>query len=260
MNKPICFVIQEYDDGGFFDELYDLVIEAAAKEADYIPQRADKILGVNPPMVKIEEALNKSGLCLAEVTNNNPNVFLEIGWAIGLGKPYFILWDKKQRPDGLPFDISHSAGLPYDSSKKGWQKDLKERIIKNLLHELPNLKPEKKQKANDNNFLMSEVESSILAALLKAESKNQKIGVASLSSLITALGYSDIEYTVAVKKLLREYLIDRTYNGNGDVVCYYYIKTHGHAVIEQKYEHLKPIIAELPDDYSRFAPANAYRF
>ncbi len=90
MPQPICFIIQQFS-GGFYDELYDDVIEIAVKESNALCFRADKILGTKPPLEKIRSSIREATICIAEVTPNNLNVFYEVGWADALEKPTFIL-------------------------------------------------------------------------------------------------------------------------------------------------------------------------
>lgn len=44
-NKPTCFVIQQFDDGGMFDKRYQETIRPALIAAEVEPLRADAILG-----------------------------------------------------------------------------------------------------------------------------------------------------------------------------------------------------------------------
>lgn len=137
MTKPVCFIIQEF--GGIYDDLYDDVIEIAVKEANALCVRADKILGAKPPLEKIKSSIEKdAAICIAEVSEDNANVFFEVGWAFAVGKPILVLWDKVKRPEGLPFDIHNKAGIPYDSSKPGWRKELRGRLVENIVFELTN--------------------------------------------------------------------------------------------------------------------------
>ncbi len=159
MANPVCFVIQKFDDGGFFDDLYDDVIEIAVKNSNALCLRSDKILGAKPQLEKIKSSIDNAAVCIAEVTLDNPNVFFEAGWAFALKKPIFVLWDKSQRPEGLPFDIHNKAGIPYDSSKNGWRKELREKLVENITFELTH-SPEEKNLASSitiaellNNYL-----------------------------------------------------------------------------------------------------------
>ena len=139
-----CFVIQPFDKGEY-DELYDDVIEIAVKDADAICLRSDKILGATPPLDKIRDSIEKASVCIAEVTENNPNVYFEAGWAFAHSRPILVLWDILKRPEGLPFDIHGNAGIPYDSSKQGWRKELRATLTENIKSELRQLSEIKPQ-------------------------------------------------------------------------------------------------------------------
>ena len=71
--KPTCFVIQSFD-GGKYDRRYSETIKPALIKAEVDPQRADEILGLNPVIDKIETAIESASICIAEVSEDNPNV------------------------------------------------------------------------------------------------------------------------------------------------------------------------------------------
>src|SRR5271155_2437694 len=114
-----CFVIQPFDKGTY-DELYDDVIAISVKDADAICLRADKILGATPPLDKIRDSIENASVCIAEISEDRPNVFFEAGWAYARKKPIIILWDTSKRIGALPFDIQGNAGISYNSSEHGW--------------------------------------------------------------------------------------------------------------------------------------------
>lgn len=136
----ICFVIQEFDDGGTFDRRYKDVIAPAIQSAKAKPLRADDILGLNPIIEKIEKAIQDSDICIAEVSTDNPNVWMELGYALALSKPTIIICDKGKR-NKLPFDVQHrpvifySSESPSDFDELG--KKLKTFILNELVGNLP---------------------------------------------------------------------------------------------------------------------------
>ncbi len=144
MTNPICFVMQEFDNGKFFDSLYNDVIKIAAKDAGAYCRRADEILGAKPPLEKIKSSIDNAAVCIAEVTSNNPNVFFELGWAFARERPTFVLWDKSKLPKGLPFNIHGEAGIPYNSKKNGWREDLRKKLLDNIVFELNQALEQKK--------------------------------------------------------------------------------------------------------------------
>lgn len=135
MSKSICFVIQQYSD--VYDDLYNDVIEIAVKEAQAECIRAKDILGAAEPLHKIKSTIEEAAVCIAEVSEDNANVFFEVGYALALNRPTFILWDSgKRSAKGLPFDIHGLAGIPYDSTKFGWRKELREKLVANIIYQL----------------------------------------------------------------------------------------------------------------------------
>ena len=134
-SKPTCFVIQEFDDGGKFDKRYEETIEPALKQAEVLPLRADKILGLQPVIQKIEKAIREASICVAEVSTANPNVWLELGYALAINRPVVILCDKQIR-DKLPFDIQHRPVIFYRADSRSGYEELESRIKENVKNEL----------------------------------------------------------------------------------------------------------------------------
>ncbi len=132
--KPTCFVIQSFD-GGKYDRRYKETIRPALYKADVEPQRADEILGLNPVIDKIESAIESASICIAEVSEDNPNVWLELGYALALDRPTVILCDKSKRQK-LPFDIQHRPIIFYRTDSRSGYEELETSIIKWINNEL----------------------------------------------------------------------------------------------------------------------------
>ena len=73
-----CFVIQPFDNDKY-DRRYTDVFAPAISRAGLEPYRVDKDLGVKIPIVDIEKGIAESSLCFAEISNDNPNVWYELG-------------------------------------------------------------------------------------------------------------------------------------------------------------------------------------
>jgi len=132
--KPTCFVIQSFD-SGMYDRRYKETIRPALIKADVDPQRADEILGLNPVIDKIETAIESASICIAEVSEDNPNVWLELGYALALDRPTVILCDKSKRQK-LPFDIQHRPIIFYRTDSRSGYEELETNIIKWIKNEL----------------------------------------------------------------------------------------------------------------------------
>jgi len=133
-NKPTCFVIQSFD-GSTYDRRYKETIRPALIKAEVEPQRADEILGLNPVIDKIEAAIGSASICIAEVSEDNPNVWLELGYALALDRPTVILCDQSKRKK-LPFDIQHRPIIFYRTDSRSGYDELESNIIKWIRNEL----------------------------------------------------------------------------------------------------------------------------
>lgn len=105
-------------DGGAYDRRYVETFSPAIQKGGATPLRADKILGSKPIIDKIEGAIRGATIAFAEISEDNPNVFIELGYALDLGIPLVIACDRAKRTS-LPFDISHRPVLFYKTESQG---------------------------------------------------------------------------------------------------------------------------------------------
>lgn len=80
-----CFVIQPFDKDKFDKRFID-VYKPAIEAAGLVAYRVDNDLGARVPIEQIENNIRDSVLCFAEITNDNPNVWYELGFAFASGK------------------------------------------------------------------------------------------------------------------------------------------------------------------------------
>lgn len=106
-----CFVMQPFD-GGPFDRRYKDVFEPAIKAAGLESYRVDQDPKVSIPIQDIEQGIRDSKICLAEITEDNPNVWFELGYAIACGKEVVLICSA-QRGTKFPFDIQHRTIISY---------------------------------------------------------------------------------------------------------------------------------------------------
>lgn len=116
MDKKTCFVVsvigkENSNERIHADNVFNHIIQPAlANEFDVT--RADKIYHADKIDNKIFSSLKSSDLVVADLTGKNPNVFLEIGYRMALGKPIIFLVQKNSDP--LPFDIQSINICHYD--------------------------------------------------------------------------------------------------------------------------------------------------
>jgi len=68
-----CFVIQPFD-GGAYDKRYKDVYAPAIVAAGYEPYRVDHDASVSVPIESIEAGIRNAMVCLADISEENPNV------------------------------------------------------------------------------------------------------------------------------------------------------------------------------------------
>lgn len=211
--KPVCFVIQAFDSGKF-DRRYIETIKPALIKADVDPQRADEILGLNPVIEKIEKAIESAAICIAEVSEDNPNVWLELGYALALDRPTVILCDRTARPK-LPFDIQHRPIIFYRTDSRSGFDELERDIIKFVKNQLGNerriaktytLKP-----GSETSTDLEKYEVSILATAFAAwPTPVGSISHWDLEKKLQKEGFTDVGLALGISKLIgRGYLLER---------------------------------------------------
>ncbi len=146
-----CFIIQPLTDE--YKKRCDDTYKPAIEEAELNPYRADEDLDPKKLIIeKIHEGIINSKFCLAEISEDNPNVWYEIGFADGHKIPIvFICQDGKREQNKLPFDLNQRDVHFYKTNQGDWEA-LQEKITKILLNE-PTVKQKpatkKKEEAHD---------------------------------------------------------------------------------------------------------------
>jgi hypothetical protein len=84
-------------------------------------QRADEIQGNDEIMEDVWEAIWKCGIIVADLTDDNANVFYEVGIADTLGKEVVFI-AQRGRVGLPPFDVSARRVIFYDNDSGGRKK------------------------------------------------------------------------------------------------------------------------------------------
>jgi hypothetical protein len=92
--------------------------------------RVDEVLHASSIIEDIEGLIAQADLVIAEITENNANVFYEAGYAFALNKPVLLLANRGRAKD-LPFDLLGKRCLFYVDSpagRKAAAADLRRRV------------------------------------------------------------------------------------------------------------------------------------
>ncbi len=253
-SKPSCFVIQQFDEGGTYDKRYTETIYPALIAAGVSPKRSDQILGLQPIIEKIQQAIEDASICVAEVSTDNPNVWLELGYALSLNRPTVILCDKALRQK-LPFDISHRPVIFYRTDSKSGFEELEEKIVVNVKNELEKdnrifKAPVLKGGAHSLEDLKDH-EVAVLSTLLALwTTPNSGATNWDLDQKLTSLGFRDIAIGLGVTSLLEKGYIqvkDFDSYGNSHETKLYQILPTGIKWLQNHEDKLE--LKSKPDNY-----------
>jgi hypothetical protein len=120
--KPHVFVAMPFTEE--MDDIYYYGIHAPVNAAGYLCERADLTAFTGDILERIKSRIETATLVIAELTTANSNVFLEVGYAWGKGRPTILL---TQGTDKLPFDVRGQRCLVYKRIR-----DLEETLTKEL--------------------------------------------------------------------------------------------------------------------------------
>ena len=105
-----AFVIMPFDQK--YDDLYKIGIKETINSEDLIAYRLDEQIIDEGMLERIYNEIQSADFLIADLTERNPNVFYELGYAHGIGKRTILL---TQNADNIPFDLKHKRHIVYDS-------------------------------------------------------------------------------------------------------------------------------------------------
>ena len=115
-----------------YDTVYKNVIVPTIQDMNLTIKRGDQFSSVNGQIIsEVWAAINACRLVIVETSQENANVYYELGIAHTLGKPAILITQGKDIED-FPFDIRHLRFIVYENTIAGGEKleaDLKQSII-----------------------------------------------------------------------------------------------------------------------------------
>ncbi len=122
-SQIFAFILMPFDKK--FDDIYNLGIKSAAVEANILAERVDEQFYEENMLDRIYNQIELSDFIVADMTDKNPNVFYEVGYAHAKGKICILL---TQKADDIPFDLKHHRHIVYGDSISHLKKQLKKEI------------------------------------------------------------------------------------------------------------------------------------
>jgi len=85
-------------------------IRTACEKADAYCERVDEQFYQESILQRVYNQIAKADLIVADMTERNPNVFYEVGYAHALGKDVILI---TQKIEDIPFDLKHYPHIAY---------------------------------------------------------------------------------------------------------------------------------------------------
>jgi len=106
--KPFVFVLMPFSDE--FSDIYELGIRAACDDAGAYCERVDKQIFTESILARIYNQIAKADIIVADMSDRNPNVFYETGYAHALNKQVILL---TKDSNDIPFDLKLYPHIVY---------------------------------------------------------------------------------------------------------------------------------------------------
>jgi len=203
-----CFVIQPFDKGNY-DKRFKDVFEPGILKAGLTPYRVDNDPSVRVPIEDIERGIRESAIVFAEITEDNPNVWYELGYAFACGKDVVMVCAEDKRGK-FPFDIQHRLIITYKTGSKSDFELLEEGIttkIKALVQTSKQVMTLSVTPVVETEGLKSH-EIAILIILMENQiTAEDVVSMHYLKDLMNKAGYTDLATSVGSRTLLKKKLI-----------------------------------------------------
>jgi nucleoside 2-deoxyribosyltransferase len=136
MKEKKCFVVCPISEEGTetrkrYDDLLKFIITPACEASGYEPVRVDQLYHTDKIDNKIIELLDTSDLVIADVTEQNANVFFELGYRMATKKPVIQMASEGTK---LPFDIVTKNTIFYATNDLGKAENSKQRLSDTIKH------------------------------------------------------------------------------------------------------------------------------
>lgn len=124
-SRPECFVLMPF--AAEFAPIYSDHIAVVCASLGIPVLRADGIFSNRPIMDDVRASVSAADVIIADLTNDNPNVFYEVGICHALGKQVILV----SQSSNIPFDLRHLRCIIYKYTPPGmreFEKNLAETL------------------------------------------------------------------------------------------------------------------------------------
>src|ERR1700722_7642938 len=212
-----CCVFQPFDKGDF-DKRFDDVLTPAIEAAGMEPYRVDRDLGSTIPVDTLHQEIRSAVICVGDITDRNPNVMYELGFAIAAGKDVVIICGPSI--EKFPFDIQHRGILSYAVGSPSDFKKLEEALTAKLRIILA-----RQEKTNDivaaspvkrSDGLQPHELTALAMLLANSNSVSDFVSAMWFKQEMRRAGYSETGTRVAIAKLIQLGYVKSEWHRDGD--------------------------------------------
>lgn len=223
---PRCFVAQPFDNGGPFDERYDQVIEPAIREASLEAYRVDRDRTCSTLIDSIEQEILNCRFFLADISEDNPNVWFELGLAVASKKRLILICSDGR--EKFPFDVQHRRIIRYQKeSPMSFQKLQAEitKTLKSLLRRDQSLDsfPIENKTVKDSEGLSPHELFALATVCENIDSINDRVSVSVIKEDMERKGFTKLAASLALNKLVKLGFVELTEGfGQNDYAYFVY--------------------------------------
>lgn len=122
-SKPFVFVLMPFAES--FRDIYLFGIKQTCEQLGCYCERVDEQIYHESILSRIYNQIAKADILIADMSDRNPNVFYEVGYAHGLGKKVILL---TQKSEDIPFDFKHFPHIIYEGHISQLQPELSRHV------------------------------------------------------------------------------------------------------------------------------------
>ena len=123
MPKPFALVLMPFKDE--FKDIYEIGIREACEKAGVYCERIDEQIYGGTILDRIYNQIAKADIIISDMSDRNPNVFYETGYAHALGKQVIIA---TRKTEDIPFDLMNYPHIVYEGKIALLRAELEKRL------------------------------------------------------------------------------------------------------------------------------------
>lgn len=202
-----CFVAMPFDgENGTYTIRYRDTYSKGITDADLVPYRVDQDPATEGIMDQIIQEIAGASVVFADISQDNPNVWFEVGYALAIDKPLIMISDKNTRPGEHPFDIRHRRVIEFKSDTRTAFEVLQREIttaIRSILEKRENLRAIKTLTTDTEGLTQMEI-AALISVMQNQEGYSSNATYSNVKDDMQVAGYNRLAVNVTLPNLERK--------------------------------------------------------